>query len=297
MRQLAAVTVTYSPGETLETFLDSLELASAVAVPVVIADNGSTDGAPQRAAATHEDVVLLETGSNLGFGSAANIGVRATDAEWVLITNPDVVLAPGTLDALLGAAARWPRAGALGPLIRNTDGSVYPSARALPSLALGTGHALLSRVWPSNPASVAYRRSNESLSERTAGWLSGSCLMLRREAFDSVGGFDPGYFMYFEDVDLGDRLGKAGWLNVYVPTAEVTHLGGHSTRRNRALMINAHHVSAERYLARRYTGLRWAPVRMVLRVGLAGRAAAARVVVSLRSSRGPADPEQEQGNR
>ena len=70
--------------------------------------------------------------------------------------------------------------------------------------------------------------------ERTAGWLSGSCLLLRRDAFDAVGGFDPGYFMYFEDVDLGDRLGDAGWHNVYVPAAVVSHVGGHATVRDPA---------------------------------------------------------------
>ena len=68
----------------------------------------------------------------------------------------------------------------------------------------------------------------------SVGWLSGSCLLLRRAAFDAVGGFDARYFMYMEDVDLGDRLGKAGWLNVYVPSAEVLHDKGHSTGRDPA---------------------------------------------------------------
>ena len=77
----------------------------------------------------------------------------------------------------------------------------------------------------------AYRQETAAACERTAGWLSGSCLLLRREAFDSVDGFDSRYFMYFEDVDLGDRIGRAGWLNVYVPEAEVVHIGGHSTAR------------------------------------------------------------------
>jgi N-acetylglucosaminyl-diphospho-decaprenol L-rhamnosyltransferase len=253
---------------------------------VVIVDNGSTDGTPESAADSRAAVSLLRTGANLGFGGAANLGVRATDTEWVLVCNPDVILGHGAVAELLAAVARWPRAAALGPLIRNTDGTVYPSARALPSLAVGIGHALLARVWPSNPATAAYRRSNESLTERTAGWLSGSCMLLRREAFESVGGFDPAYFMYFEDVDLGDRLGRAGWLNVYVPSAEVTHVGGHSTNRYRALMIDAHHSSARRYLSRRYAGPRWAPVRLVLRCGLAARAAATKTIVAVQASRG-----------
>ncbi|MDQ1732401.1 MAG: N-acetylglucosaminyl-diphospho-decaprenol L-rhamnosyltransferase [Pseudonocardiales bacterium] len=269
---LSAVTVTYSPGDTLATFLDSLAKATTQQpVPVVIADNGSSDGAPEQAAG-RDGVRLLSTGGNLGFGQAANQGVLATDSEWVLVANPDVVLQPGALDELLAASRRWPRAGALGPLIRTEDGRLYPSARALPSLGRGIGHALFGWWWPANPWTAAYRRDDDALTERRAGWLSGSCLLLRREAFDSVGGFDPRYFMYFEDVDLGERLGRAGWLNVYVPTAEVTHLGGHSTSRHRSEMLAEHHRSALLYLSGRYSGARWAPLRLALRIGLRARA-------------------------
>lgn len=108
---------------------------------------------------------------------------------------------------------------------------MYPSARLLPSLGRGIGHAILSPMWPGNRWTREYRQEGAAIGERTAEWLSGSCLLLRRAAFEGVDGFDPRYFMYAEDVDLGDRLGRAGWLNVYVPTAEVTHLGG--TRRAR----------------------------------------------------------------
>ncbi|WP_396327572.1 glycosyltransferase family 2 protein [Jatrophihabitans lederbergiae] len=276
---VAVVAVTFSPGSSLDSFLDSLAGATTRPVDVVLADNGSTDGSPERAA-TRQGVRLLATGGNLGYGRAANAGVAATDAEWVVVANPDVVWTAGSLDQLLAAVQRWPRAGALGPLIRTADGAVYPSARAQPSLGRGVGHALLARWWPHNPWSAAYRQERASLAERTAGWLSGACLLLRREAFESVGGFDPSYFMYFEDVDLGARLATAGWLNVYVPTAEVIHAGSHATSRHAAAMISEHHRSAWRFLSRRYRGWRWLPVRVMLRVGLK-----ARELVALRSGR------------
>ena len=132
-------------------------------------------------------------------------------------------------------------AGALGPAVLNLDQTRYPSARALPSLRQGAGHALLGRLWPSNPWTAAYQRNQESTGEdeRTAGWLSGACLLLRREAFEQVGGFDPSYFMFFEDVDLGERLGRAGWTNRYVPRAEVTHAQGTSWQAKPAPMIRA----------------------------------------------------------
>jgi N-acetylglucosaminyl-diphospho-decaprenol L-rhamnosyltransferase len=271
--QVGLVTVTYSPGPTLEALLDSLPAASSRPVTVVLADNGSTDGSVERAA-SRPDVRLLRTGSNLGYGGAANAGVAVLDPaiRWLLVVNPDVVLGEGAIDGMIAAAQRYPRAGAVGPLITTPEGVVYPSARQLPSIGAGIGHAVFGWWWPSNPWTRGYRQDAAEPVERTAGWLSGSCLLLRRDAFAQVDGFDPAYFMYFEDVDLGYRLGLAGWTNVYCPSAVVTHQGGHSTERAAAAMADAHHRSAYRYLSRRYPATWQAPLRLVLRAGLAGRA-------------------------
>ncbi|MEJ8281506.1 glycosyltransferase family 2 protein [Pseudonocardia spirodelae] len=275
---LAVVTVTYSPGALLDTFLDSLRGATTrTGVPVVLADNGSVDGAPERAARARPEVTFLPIGENVGYGAAANRGVASLPREigWVVVANPDLEWGAGSLDTLLDAARRHPRAGSLGPLIREPSGEVYPSARELPSLVAGAGHAALGPVWPANPWTAAYRRSREDLTERAAGWLSGSCLLLRRSAFDSVDGFDPRYFMYFEDVDLGERLGLAGWRNVYVPSADVVHVGGASTGKPEvsARMLAEHHRSAYRYLADRHRGPARAPLRAAFRAGLAVRSA------------------------
>jgi N-acetylglucosaminyl-diphospho-decaprenol L-rhamnosyltransferase len=275
--QLAVVTVTYSPGESLEAFLDSLEKATVRPYTVVLADNGSVDGAPERAA-ERAGVQLLRIGENVGYGTAANRAIAGLGDEvgWVVVANPDVVWRPGSLDELLAAGERTPRAGALGPLIRDSDGVVYPSARLVPSVGRGIGHAVFGAVWPGNPWTKAYRQAEPGgvPAERDAGWLSGSCLLLRRDAFDSVDGFDPRYFMYFEDVDLGERLGSAGWRNRYVPSAEVVHTGGHATTANSEVsvrMLTAHHESAYRFLADRHRGPKWAPLRLVLRAGLGAR--------------------------
>ncbi|HEX3649645.1 MAG TPA: glycosyltransferase family 2 protein [Pseudonocardiaceae bacterium] len=270
--QVGVVTVTYSPGETLERFLDSLAKATSRPVQVVLADNGSTDGAPQRAA-ERPGVRLVETGGNLGYGGGANRGVAALPPEvgWVVIANPDVVWGVDSLDTLLAATRRWPHGGTFGPLIREPNGVVYPSARLLPSMGRGIGHATLGRVWPGNPWTTSYRQSDTAVTERTAGWLSGSCLLVRRTAFEAVHGFDERYFMYFEDVDLGDRIGRAGWQNVYVPSAEVTHIGGHATARSSTTMLAAHHSSAYRYLADRHRGAGWAPVMATVKAALAVR--------------------------
>ncbi|HWH28437.1 MAG TPA: glycosyltransferase [Mycobacteriales bacterium] len=101
--------------------------------------------------------------------------------------------------------------------------------------------------------------------------MSGSCMLLRREAFEQVGRFDESYFMYCEDMDLCRRLAEAGWQNVYVPTAVVTHAGGHATQREPARMAREHHRSMYRYLARQYSGPAYAPLRLLLAAGLAAR--------------------------
>jgi N-acetylglucosaminyl-diphospho-decaprenol L-rhamnosyltransferase len=275
--RVGLVTVTYSPGDSLAALLDSIPGACRREVTVVLADNGSTDGSVE-AAATRRGVRLLRTGSNLGYGGAANAGVAVLEPaiRWILVINPDVVLGPGSIDAMLAVAERHPDAGAFGPLITTPEGVVYPSARHLPSIAAGVGHALFGWWWPTNPWTRQYRQDAAEPVERTAGWLSGSCLLLRREAFAQVDGFDPAYFMYFEDVDLGDRLGRAGWSSVYCPSALAVHQGGHSTERAPAEMADAHHRSAYRYLSRRYSAPWQAPLRLVLKWGLAARAFASK---------------------
>ena len=216
------VTVTYSPGPHLGRFLSTLSHATERPVTVIMADNGSTDGSPEEAVERFPNTRLLRTGANLGYGTAVNRAVAelrkdaggVANPDLFIVANPDIQWGPGSIDEMLEAAGRWPRAASLGPLIRDPDGSVYPSARHLPSLIRGGMHAVVGPIWKSNPWTAAYRQDRLEPSERPVGWLSGSCLLLRSAAFDEIGGFDERYFMYMEDVDLGDRLGKAGWQKI-----------------------------------------------------------------------------------
>lgn len=270
------VTVAYRSNRVLGGFLDSITGAAAEPPAVVVVDNapgaGDATDLAQRAGAQH-----VPLPANPGYGGAVNAGVRVLPptVEWVLISNPDVVLAPGAIDTLLATASADPAIAAVGPAVLNPDGSVYPSARRVPSLRTGVGHALFANLWQRNPWTLAYRRETDPSDEqRDAGWLSGSCLLVRRSAFDEIGGFDEGYFMYFEDVDLGFRFGRAGWRNVYEPAASVTHVGAHSTGGESARMVRAHHDSARRFLSKKYAGWWLWPVRATLAVGLAIRSRA-----------------------
>lgn len=283
--------MTYSPGPYLQDFLGSVPGATELPAVVVMADNGSTDGAPE--AAVGPGVELLPTGGNIGYGSAINHAAHALrprraageiNDEYFVVANPDVVFDEGSVDELLAAARRWPDAAAVGPYIREADGSAYPSARAVPTLGNGIGHGIFSAVWPGNPWTRAYRADSDMGTEHPAGWLSGSCLLIRWDAFEKVGGFDERYFMYMEDVDLGDRFGRAGFRNVFCPGAQITHAKGHAAGEHPEAMLPAHHASAYRFQADRLAGPLKAPIRAALWAGLKLRSKIAVTTARLRDN-------------
>lgn len=270
----AIVTVSYGSGAVLEPFLVSIAAASSSPVTTVVADNRAGEDGNVESMAASAKVGYVAMPGNPGYGAAINGAVRSLDSsiEWILVTNPDVVLGPGSLDILLATALTDPAIGSVGPRVLGSEGELYPSARAVPSLRTGVGHALFVNLWTENPWTRAYRRDAESTAvRRDAGWLSGACVLVRRSAFDELGGFDDGYFMYFEDVDLGYRLGKAGYRNVYEPSATVTHTGAHSTTSDSERMIRTHHESARRFLSKKYAGVFLWPIRASLRLGLWAR--------------------------
>ncbi|WJZ01902.1 N-acetylglucosaminyl-diphospho-decaprenol L-rhamnosyltransferase [Corynebacterium freiburgense] len=277
---IAVITVTYSPGKYLKDFLESVPHATHRPTHIVMADNGSTDGIPE--AAARDTIEFLPTGGNIGYGSAINVAARALagrrnageiDTEFFVVSNPDVVFDPGAIDAMIECAHRHPQAAAIGPYIREPDGSAYPSARAVPTLRNGIGHALFGTIWPNNPWSKSYKDNADMTRERPAGWLSGSCLLLRWDAFDAIGGFDERYFMYMEDVDLGDRFSRAGYSNIFCPSAQIMHAKGHAAGEHPEIMLPAHHDSAYRFQADRHPGIWQAPLRAALWLGLRVRAA------------------------
>ncbi len=273
---VAVVTVSYGSGAVLVDFLASIPAASAEKVTVVVADNkpGDADGVEAIASAAGAGYLPLD---NHGYGAGINAAISQLppEIEWVLVSNPDVVLQPGAIDALLAAGLSDSAIAAAGPAIL-TDDVVYPSARSVPSLRTGIGHALFANVWLDNPWTRAYRHDADGPQvRRDAGWLSGACFLVRRSAFERLGGFDEGYFMYFEDVDLGYRLGKSGFRSVYEPSARVIHTGAHSTESSAesANMIAAHHKSARRFLGSKYQAWYLWPVRVTLTMGLSVRSA------------------------
>lgn len=249
---VAAVVVNYNAGDSLLDCVKSL-LAERVA-EVVVVDNASSDGSADSVASA--GARLVENGRNIGYGGAANVGARLTTSEYLVVCNPDLVVAPGAVATLVDRLASDPSLGVVGPMLRDPDGAVYPSGRDFPSLKDAVGHAFLGLVWGGNPWTRRYRHlGSDQHRPRRADWVSGSFLAARRLAFSSVGGFDESYFMYVEDVDLCWRLSRAGWATWYEPAAEVCHEQGRSASRRPYRMLVAHHRSMWRFARRSARGV------------------------------------------
>ena len=266
---VGAVVVNYNAGDHLVECVRSVRAEGVV--DIVVADNASTDGSDRAVAASDPNVVVLPTGANLGFGAAANRGVAACPGDYVLLLNPDTLVEPGTVKVLAAALDRDPGLALVGPRIENLDGSLYPSARTFPSLADAMGHAFLGLVNPSNRFTRRYRMLDwDHAAARDVDWVSGTCMLLRRSAFEAVGGFDERYFMYVEDVDLCWRLWHAGCRVAYEPAGCVVHTIGLSSEQSPYRMIAEHHRSLLRFSATTLTGPKRALVPLVA-AGLAVR--------------------------
>ena len=275
MADLAVVIVNFNAGEHLRSCIASVYAASGdLALEVVVVDNASRDGSATRAAEDHPAVRVVENPVNRGFAAAANRGIRETEAPFILLLNPDAEIVGGSLDTFLKVAAERPRVGALGALVRNPDGSIQPSARRVPGLGEGLVHAFLGQVAPDNRWSRSYTMADwDRSSEREVEWVSGSAMLLRRGAVEAVGGFDEGFFMYVEDVDLCTRLRQKGWRVAFSPELEAVHEVGVSASSHPRRMAYEHSRSIYRYFTKHVATGPGVTLRPLARAALWARAA------------------------
>jgi N-acetylglucosaminyl-diphospho-decaprenol L-rhamnosyltransferase len=250
---LAVVVVNYNAGDYLLRCLESLEAAAADArLETFVVDNASDDGSIERARAAHPDVTYVQNPDNRGFSAAVNQGIRWSRAPFVLLLNPDAAITGGTLAALLKVAEDWPRVAAIGPLLRNPDGSVYASGRTFPSIHGAVGHAFLGPFVPHNRFSRAYTLADwDRMTGRIVDWVSMSCMLIRRAALEQVGLLDESFFLYGEELDLCTRLRDAGWEVLFTPEVEVTHAVGVSTAQaDTRWKLHEHSRGVYRYFAK-----------------------------------------------
>lgn len=230
---ITAIVVSHDSAEVLPACLDAL---AREGVPAIVVDNASSDDS--RSVAEAKGARVIANARNEGYGRANNIGVAAADTPYVLIVNPDLELGAGVATALLEAAERYPDAGMLAPRIIEPSGRIFLQPRSLlspPHLNRSGG-----MVVPEGDACLPF--------------LSGACLLIRRELFRALGGFDPAIFLFYEDDDLCRRMRDAGHALVHVHGAEARHGRGRSTAPSpqRRFKARWHLAWSEGYIARKY---------------------------------------------
>jgi N-acetylglucosaminyl-diphospho-decaprenol L-rhamnosyltransferase len=249
MTAVDLVVVAYNSRDTLRSCVEPLARLPWVNATVV--DNAC----PERSweAVADLDVRIVHAPGNGGFASGCNLGTAGGTAEFVLLLNPDARLDPESLAALAAALEAQPGLGAVGPRTVEAGGRLVWSQRRFPRLRSSFAQALfLQRLAPrAGWTDEVIRDEREYARATTPDWLSGACLLLRREALERVGGLDEGFFLYSEETDLFRRMRSAGLRAGYVPGAAAYHEGGASAPRSTTRGIEAR--SRVRY-ARKHHG-------------------------------------------
>ncbi len=256
---LAIVIVTWNARDAVARCLDAL----AAAPPrepheIVVVDNASTDGVPAMVRARVPRVHLLETGANLGFAAAVNRGIRATAGALVLLLNPDTVVSPGAIDALIERLRERRDVAAIGPRIVDAAGQPEWSwGNDLTPLAEARRRLLEAAAARGRPGARA-RAARLTSTEREVDWLTGACLLVHRTDAERAGLFDEGYFLYCEDADFCRALRGRGRRVLFSPVATVVHDRGRSAAASGGRAYAAWHASHLHYYARHAP--RWVPL-------------------------------------
>lgn len=221
--EITIAIVSWNTCELVERCLRSFEAeAAAGRCEVWVVDNASEDGSVQMIRDHFDWVHLLAFERNLGFGPAVNEVAKRARAEWIVPANADIELTQGALDALL-AVGSDPTVGAVAPRLLIEGGGTQHSVHSFPTLRLALLSALGAYRLPGLGDRLCIEGYWDPERARSIEWAHGAFLLIRRDAFDAVGGFDPEQWMYAEDIDIHWRLNRDGWKARYEPSARVHH--------------------------------------------------------------------------
>ena len=230
---LAIIVVTFNSAGEIDGCLQSLVgHTEPFPATITVVDNASHDGTADYVRQRWPSVQVIEAGGNLGFAKANNLGIRATNSDYVLLMNPDTVATPGAVQALVRGLATRPDAAIAGARLVSDGGRPELSWGAALTPWTETRQMIVSRLYRRKIRSVVRKMEHLSRQAREVDWVSGACMLIRRADLDAVGGLDERYFMYNEDVDLCVELKQRGRRVWYVPGAEVLHYRGKSAPTN-----------------------------------------------------------------
>jgi GT2 family glycosyltransferase len=247
---VSVVVVTYNALPWIERCLESVRGHETIVV-----DHGSTDGTLELVRERFPAARLVEQ-ENKGLGGGSNAGMRVASGDYFLLLNSDAWALPDAVERLAGFADQHPNAAVVGPKLLNPDGSLQRSVRGFPTLwRLATEYFFLRKLGPDTRALNAFYGSRFAHDRvRTADFLMGACLLVRRQAADTVGLFDEDFFMFSEETDWCYRFHRAGWVVLFTPDAEFVHVGGATTAQNWGPMYREQLRGHLRFLAKHRGG-------------------------------------------
>ncbi len=253
---LSIVIVNYeTPEHTLNCIRSIEEFAPHWPYEVIVIDNGSADGSLQKIRSGAPQVMCIEMGKNAGFSKANNLGINNSRGRYILLLNSDTKIVEPSLGRMVSFMEENPAVGALGPRQIDGEGNLQLSWGHFPTLF----HELVRKLFH-HRLSINDQHVRDYLEEKYSGscevdWLSGSCLLARREALFDASLLDENFFMYFEDIDLCRRIQDQGWKNYYLSETTVLHYGGVSSKKNllRALL---RYRGSQLYFTKKYYGLK-----------------------------------------
>jgi GT2 family glycosyltransferase len=273
MIDLSIIVVNFNVKEFLKNLLDSIKKASQnFSLEIIVVDNASDDGSVEMIKDKFPEIILIENKSNLGFGKANNQGLKIAKGKFILLINPDTLVAEDTFVKMIDFFNANPDTGMAGCKILNPDGTLQLACRrSFPgpwtAFTKVTG---LSTLFPKSKLFAKYNLTylDENQTYEVDA-ISGSFMMLRKEVYEKVGGFDEQFFMYGEDLDLCYRIQKAGYKIYYVHTTQIIHYKGESTKRSSLdetkIFYQAMHLFVKKHLSSSLI------VEMILRFAIAVR--------------------------
>jgi GT2 family glycosyltransferase len=283
---LDVVIVSYRSRELLRECLGALGAhPPSCPMRVVVVDNASGDGTVELVAQDFPEVDLIALAENLGFAAATNLGARRGSASYLLALNPDTAVGPGALDRVIAVLESHPDVAVVGPRLLRPDGSFdHAARRSFPTPLSALGHFTgVGRRAGAAGRLAAYRAPEVESGPVDA--VNGAFMLMRRSAFEAVGGFDEGYWMYMEDLDLSYRLAREGWLSWYEPSATVMHVKGGTVGGPRPVGLDWHfHRGMGRFYRRHYAAQRSPGLNTLVYLGIAAKLATSVAQSSLRRS-------------
>jgi N-acetylglucosaminyl-diphospho-decaprenol L-rhamnosyltransferase len=234
--KLSVVIVNWNTGDLIRRCVESVYAGlPAVETEIFVVDSASTDGSTTALQARFPQANYIYSPQNIGFGPSNNLALRQATGEYLLLLNPDTLVHPGAMPALLNFIEQNPQVGAAAARLLNPDGSLQYSCSPEPTLK---GEVLrLFHLGSVRPDGYYPMETWDLAMPRPAEVILGACMLVRKSVLDQVGLFDEQFFMYNEETDLCRRIRQAGWQICWVPQAQVTHYGGQSTRQMAAEMF------------------------------------------------------------